>query len=102
MNLSTIVAQNEVAPLPHDGKEKQEFDALANMIDGNAINWAVLANDATILRAYGMLEHEAIGKVFDAFRRDFVNRLHAELKARKTAQWKAETFEKLKKEFAQE
>jgi hypothetical protein len=102
MNLNNIVPQNEVAPLPRESEEAQEFDPLANMIEENSINWAALVNDATILRAYGLQEYEAVEKVFNAFRFEFVNRLRAELKARRAAQWKAETFEKLKKEFAQE
>jgi hypothetical protein len=91
MNLSHTNESNE--------EKFPEFDPLANIIEENSVDWAVLANDATILRAYGMPEYEAIEKVFDSFRYQFLARLRAELKARRTAQWKAETFERLKQDF---
>jgi hypothetical protein len=111
MNLNNIVPQNDVETLPHESEEiaaravhqaTNELEPSESFIDGDAINWEVLANDATILRMYGMREHEAVEKVFDAFRSQFLNRLRAELKARRTAAWKAETFDQLKKEFGHE
>jgi hypothetical protein len=61
-----------------------------------------IIGDINTMLFYGVPKYEAMKRVVAAFRSDFANRLHSELKARSTAAWKEETFARLKKEFEQE
>jgi hypothetical protein len=68
----------------------------------DTFNWDGIIADIDTLRGYGVPKYEAMKRVVIAFRSDFANRLHSELKARSTAAWKKETFARLKTEFEQE
>jgi hypothetical protein len=132
MNLNNIVPQNEVEPLPHESEEiaaradeilraapktkrsaavqqalKEHEDGhtaadLQPAVPFDSFDWEQLCGDVMTLRVYGEREYSAVQRVFEAFRYEFIARLHKELKKQSRAQWKQETFDRLKKEFAQE
>ena len=78
----------------------EQQDVQPNPLD--AFDWPQLAADVWTLMRYGQSKHDAVKSIIADFRQGFLNRLYAQMKSERTAQWKQETYERLKKEFEQE
>ena len=78
------------------------YEWLGNAVPWDAIKWDNLLSDVFTLQSYGYSEYDAVRKVMSKFRRVFMERLSAEIKAQRSQAWKAATYERLRKEFEQE
>jgi len=93
------MAEPGAEPLKPEG-ERIPFDAF---------DWDGLVEDVNRLVYYRgesgslhLAQYDAVKAIVSAFQWEFFHRFRAELKAHNAAQWKTETFHRLKMEFEQE